>query len=264
MSNQQYVQPQDQHPEQHYEQKYVLITPSMSNQQYIQPQDQHPEQHYEQNSVLTTPIMSDQQYIQPYHQYIPKTLVTPQQNHQYVQPTPKQYQQPPDENVNLQQQDKQQSQVCLLKRLTFNCKCKSFNLQGQVNDSLYLTTMNGVSVKKCQSAAVKRGLPFTHEPAKSNQKKRKLTCVDFHLSFPINTPIVSPAVTPVASPTPSSSVTMSSGSPKKTEKEFKTAISVTFKNKDVVCIVISKAHCDYDDVTRVWKTKVDIKYLMNF
>ena len=162
--------------------------------------------------------------------------------------------------------------------------------------------MNGVSVKSCQSAAVKRGLPFTNEPATKQTKNTENSPVSTSVS-PINTPIVSPAVTPsispavtpsispavspsvspavtpivspaitpivspaitpVASPTPSrsSSVTMSSGSPKITEKVFKTANGVTFKIKDVVCIANSKTHCDYAEVKQVWKTKVDIHYL---
>ncbi|XP_063418790.1 protein psiD-like [Mytilus trossulus] len=144
-----------------------------------------------------------------------------------------------------------------------------------------LAQMNGVSVKKCQSAAVKRGLPFINEPATKQTKNTENSPVSTSVS-PINTPIVSPAatpivspdvtpivsptvtpsispavtpiispavtpivspaITPVASPTPSrsSSVTMSSGSPKITEKVFKTANGVTFTSKMLFVSQIQK------------------------
>ncbi|VDI18121.1 Hypothetical predicted protein [Mytilus galloprovincialis] len=159
-------------------------------------------------------------------------------------------------------------------KVRYRLKKRMYNQQGYEKIK-NLAQMNGVSVKSCQSAAVKRGLPFTNEPATKQTKNTENSPVSTSVS-PINTPIVSPAVTPsispavspsvspavtpivspaitpivspaitpVASPTPSrsSSVTMSSGSPKITEKVFKTANGVTFKIKDVVCVLQIQKH----------------------
>ena len=129
---------------------------------------------------------------------------------------------------------------------------------------------NGVSVKKCQSAAVKRSLAFcTPEeiPPKQSCVSSQAAGIGDNISAePVQEDNINaePVQSSPSSESRFSETSILSNTSNKTDKRksFQNDSGVSFRTGDTVCIARSSTSCDHAKIDNVWKTKAKISSIL--